>query len=519
MHTEDYNARQPSDAETVPNASSLNYSAPESSADDATSQKSKRILEVSFSELPDGTLLEMIENPHDSAKSLLAISNNGQVRYEEKLERGNQVLVPFPKDSSIIRHVRLAKGAECYDSVEILLADIMLIFSRTLDLPWEGIFLLSCFVLSSWLVEKLPVAPYLALVGPPGCGKTSALRILSLLCRRSLLTADISSAAFYEICDRMTSTVLFDEAATVTNRRELFHLLRAGTTQGFAAIRKRNSFKSYGARAVSWLELPDDAALNSRCILITMKSSKRTDLLSPSDPRILQWTEKLQQQLLQFRFVKYNTLTLPKISREADLQPRTRDLFRSLALPIAEQKENCEGLYRLLKKRESMRNILSTNQSAALDFLYQTIHRNPEAGGFSIMNLTESLNVDLRHRGEPGRLSERKFGDILSSLDLTNRTRTNTGYVLWLDRETRKKIHSLASMYGVNAGPILEMSARCKLCQIMSERSTIDSKAKPAGERERNEVNGNREPRARRERVNRRIERKPSRSGGKLKRA
>ncbi len=217
------------------------------------------------------------------------------------------------------------------------------------------------------------------------------MRILSLLCRRSLLTTDISSAAFYEICDRMTSTVLFDEAATVTNRRELFHLLRAGTTQGFAAIRKGNSFKSYGVRVVSWLELPDDAALSSRCILIPMKSSNRTDLLAPSDPRILQRAEKLQQQLLQFRLAKYDTLILPKVPREAELQPRTRDLFRSLALPIAEQKEYCEGICWLLKKRESLQNILSANQSAAVDYLYEIIHCNPKAGSFRIMELTESV--------------------------------------------------------------------------------------------------------------------------------
>ncbi len=122
----------------------------------------------------------------------------------------------------------------------------------------------------------------------------------------------------------------------------------------------------------------------------------------------------------------------------------------------------------------------------------------------------------LRQRGEPGHLSERKFGDILSSLNLTRRTRTNAGYVLLVDRETREKIHSLASVYGVNARSILEMSGQCELCRIMSELSKGDSKTKSNTECERTEENGERE---RRERVNRRIERKPSRSNGKLKRA
>ncbi len=168
MQTKSNNASQPSDSETVPNASSLNCSVSGSSADFATSLKSKRSLEVSFFELPDGTLLEMIENPNDSTQSLLAICNNGQVRFEEKLERGNQVFVPFPKDSSSIRHVHLAKGVERYESVKILLADIVMILSLTLDLSMEEKLLLGCFVLCTWLVDRLPVAPYLALVGLRG---------------------------------------------------------------------------------------------------------------------------------------------------------------------------------------------------------------------------------------------------------------------------------------------------------------------------------------------------------------
>ncbi len=471
-------ARQASRTETVPNAPSLNNSQSRSSTDDPTGQEPKRSVEVDFCELAEGTLLEMIENPHDASKSLLAACKNQQVRYVEKFKCGNQVFVPFPKDSGIIRNVRLAKGAESYESVKTLLAEIMLVFYLTLDLSQEEVFLFSVFVLSTWLIEKLPITPYMALVGPPGAGKTTALRVLNLLCRRSLLTADISSAAFYEICDRMTTTVLIDEAATVTNRRELFHLLRAGTTQGFVAIRKGNSFKSYGARVISWLESPNDAALNSRCIVIPMKSSKRTDLLLPTDPRILHLAEKLQQQLLKFRFVNYNTLTLPKTSGEAELQPRTRDLFRALALPLGEETELCEALLALLKQQESLREVLSVNQSAVLESLYDVIHSYPELNALKMSGLTEWVNANLRDSGEVGNLKEKRVGNILTSLNLTNRQRLNSGFVLWLDRKTREEIHSLARTYGVNSGCTSEMSARCELC-IMSGRPTGGSTTNP----------------------------------------
>jgi ABC-type sulfate/molybdate transport systems ATPase subunit len=39
---------------------------------------------------------------------------------------------------------------------------------------------LTAFVFSSWFPKKLPFAPYLAVLGPPGSGKPAALRILEL---------------------------------------------------------------------------------------------------------------------------------------------------------------------------------------------------------------------------------------------------------------------------------------------------------------------------------------------------
>jgi hypothetical protein len=482
MHDKGHKARQAPRAAIVPIAASSKNPTARASADDPTGRGQQRIIEVDFRELADGTLLEMIEDPHDATKSLLAICKNGQVRYAEKLQFGNQVFVPIPKGTEIIRHVRLAAGTKTCKSAEALLTGIITVLRYTLELSKEELILLGSFVLSTWLVEKLPIAPYVALVGPPGSGKTTALRVLSLLCRWSLLTADISSAAFYELCDRMTTTLLIDETATVDNRRQLLHLLRSGTTQDFVAVRKGNTYKSYGARVVSWLELPNDAALNSRCVIIPMTSCTRTDLLTPDDPRVQRAAQKLQRQLLQFRLLNYKTLTLPKISGEEELRPRTRDLFRALALPLAKEKGSCELLRLLLKQQESVREVLSAFESAVLDSLWDVIHAHPGLNALKVGQLAESVNANLRQRGESGRLTEKRVGILLTSLHLTLRTRINIGWVLWLTRETRAQIHSLVRIYGVDARPTPKASAACDLCKITNAHAISSAKTKPVEE-------------------------------------
>ena len=193
---------------------------------------------------------------------------------------------------------------------------------------------MTAFVLATWLPEKLPCAPYLALVGPPGSGKTTALRILSLLCRRSLPTSDITSAAFYDVCHRVHPTILIDEASTAGHPRTLLHLLRSSSSPGFIALRKDKAQLAYGPKVLSWIELPNDAALNSRCIVISMCKTARRDLRNPDDPSILHRAAKLRRQLLQFRFEHYHSLSAAKLPGDIQLSPRALDQYRASRLSV-----------------------------------------------------------------------------------------------------------------------------------------------------------------------------------------
>lgn len=66
MQKKGLKVRQASRAGTIPAAPSLNNSSPQSATNDSTDKEPKRTLEVDFRELEDGTLLEMIEDPHDA---------------------------------------------------------------------------------------------------------------------------------------------------------------------------------------------------------------------------------------------------------------------------------------------------------------------------------------------------------------------------------------------------------------------------------------------------------------------
>jgi hypothetical protein len=439
---------------------------PEHGPDVVSSASSLTEHEVDFAKLEDGTLVEMIEDPADPTKSLLAVYKDGTVQYAEKWRNGDRVLVPLPRAGQLMKHICLPAGSEPYVGFGELVANVAFFFKSCLDVEVSGWMFMTAFVLSSCFPEKLPVAPYLALLGFPGSGKTTAMRILSLLCRRSLLTSDISSAGFYDVSHRLGPTLLIDETATAGHPRTLLHLLRSSSSPGFVSLRKDKAQMAYGPKVFAWLELPNDAALNSRCIIIPMHKTSRTDLISPDDPRVLQFAKKVRMQLQQFRFEHFRSLSIPKVPADVQLSSRALDLYRALALPFGENQELCKALaFFIVCQGQFQSRLLSATQASAVRVLYTLIHLNPSGAAWKLSILTSMMNKGLASRGEPARLNERKVGDILTSLGLTNRSRTNTGYVLWVERSDRVRIHEMARDYDVDgAGP----NQNCDICKETS---------------------------------------------------
>jgi hypothetical protein len=415
--------------------------------------------EIDFAELSDGSLVEMIRDPADAGKTLLAIYRDQFVRYAESVEDQDTILVPLARSDQDLRYVRLAQGAEPYGKLLDLEKYVAGFFYERLDVGIEWQILMTSYAICSWLAEKLPVAPYLAFVGPPSSGKTTAMRVLNLVCYRSLLTADISSAAFYDVSHRIRPTVLLDETLTAGHPRELMHLLRASSTPGFVSLRKDQARLAYGPKVFSWLELPDDPALNSRCVIVPMHRTSRTDLKSPNDPSVLQSADKVRMQLQQFRFEHYKSLPAPRIPSHIPLSGRPLDLYRALALPFDQDQDMCDMLADLIAQQDKLQApVLSPAQASVLHVLYTYAHKHPDAAGITVSALTAFVNSDLASRGESV-LNERKMGEILTSLSLTNRTRKNTGYFLWLDRSARERIHTTVRDYGAE-DPV----EKCEIC-------------------------------------------------------
>ena len=438
---------------------------------DAPSNESRgsAVNETDFTELKDGTLVELVEDSKNLGRTCFAVWKDGEVRFVDRLEQDGQVFLPLARNNEALGRLRLPNAAIPYESVQVLLSGLESLISQCIGVDEQYIPVLADFALSTWLVDRFSVAPYLSVVGLPQSGKTTLLKVLSLVCRRSLLIADITSRGFYQACTRFMPTMLIDETGTAANNRTLRHVLRSGTTRDVFAVRKDYSFHSYGAKVVSWLEPPNDPALNSRCILIRMFENKSTTLVRTDEPKVQQLAAHLQAQLLRFRLENFKTVQPAPVPGEEMLRPRTRDLLRGLTAAYAKDVERSQ---RLLKFFESGQGIpaepLDPAQNAILRALFSVIHLEEDFSSIRVGDLTHMVNLFLDRAGENLRLLPRKVGAVLTSLGVATRTRTNSGWAISVNRQDAEKLHQLAACYGIDGFKDSFLGAspdECDLCR------------------------------------------------------
>ena len=151
---------------------------------------------------------------------------------------------------------------------------------------------------------------------------------------------------------------------------------------------------------------------------------------------------------------------------------------------------------RVAGQRQFQSRLISAAQASSVRVLHTLIHVDPSAPGYRLSGLTTEMKEDLASRGEPSKLNERKVGDILTSLGLTSRSRTNSGYVLWLERSDHVRIHEMAREYEVDG---TNSNQNCDLCKKTSAALTTSSTPEAAEEKQARSDKTKREPRERRE--------------------
>jgi putative DNA primase/helicase len=138
----------------------------------------------------------------------------------------------------------------------------------------------------TYLLDCFGISPRLAITSPEkGCGKTTALDVLSRLIFRPLPTANASASAIFRVVESQRPTLLIDEADTfLPENEELRGILNSGHRQGGSVIRtvgedfEPRSFSTYSACTIALIgKLP--ATLADRSVPIELRRRRADEAI------------------------------------------------------------------------------------------------------------------------------------------------------------------------------------------------------------------------------------------------
>jgi hypothetical protein len=140
----------------------------------------------------------------------------------------------------------------------------------------------------TYLLDCTMISPRLAITSPTrGCGKTTALDVISQLVLRPLPAANVSASAIFRVVEGFRPTLMIDEADSfLRDNEELRGVLNSGHRKGGAVLRnvgddhEPRSFSTYGACAIALIgQLP--GTLTDRSVPIMLTRRKRDEAITP----------------------------------------------------------------------------------------------------------------------------------------------------------------------------------------------------------------------------------------------
>ncbi len=427
---------------------------------DAELQRGSHVEAVSldFAELPDGSLVELVKDSKNPTRIRFLVWNHESTTLQDTIDGGEQVFAPPKADPTLIRAVRFPTHTTPCGQPSELLEQIAGRLHDYVDLPDESLRLVANYVLGTWLVDCLPVAPYLSIFGPTGSGKTTLLKLLQCLCRRPLLLGDISGASLYRLISLLRPTLLIDESdfQNTARSRELQRLLRAGNTPGEFVARNGQLFDLYGCKVMASRQPLQDVALGTRAIHIAMSPSRKNlQPLHPISADLI--AEELQPKLLMFRLLNYSRArTSEGLFRDVErFSPKVRDIARALAAPLLGNAD---------LERELTMSLVPQDDDARLErffepewlvveVLFNLVHASPFLM-ILVGGIASEVNHLLAERGESQRFTARALGAVLKSIGMKTERVGRLGRGFRNSKLFERRVHELAKKFGITRAEI-----------------------------------------------------------------
>jgi hypothetical protein len=343
---------------------------------------------------------------------------------------------------SLYRATRLPKQCKDYGSSRELFRGVADLFKHSFHFPDRESGLAACFCLSTWLTDRLSIAPSLVIFAPDQGLGIEVLRLLSCVCRRPLMLAEVTPGGLRSLPMHLSLTLLINECGL---RPSLQRLLRASSYRGLHLPGKRGDVVDlYGPKAILCESDVANDKFGDGVIQISLPASSQWSALD----------EHLRAEIVsdfQPRLLMYRLKNCPKVRESRVDVSQFTVATRRLACALAACFPGDPGLVRdtillLRPQDEEIRAQRFLDVAYVLvEILWAEIHSRDHKQ-VSVSDLARDANALLLSRGEFREYRAEEVGWKLKHLNIPKHTDSSGRQVL-LDHDTSQRVHRLAQTY------------------------------------------------------------------------
>jgi hypothetical protein len=375
----------------------------------------------------------------------LALWNGKRTRNLLCFAHGGVCYQPVRLEKNLARAMRLPAGGADFGSTRALYDELFGEVKRVDGLSDGAVAGIVRFVFATWLVDRLPMAPCLWLIAPPTVPRDHLLRLLGVLCRRTIFINELTIDTLRSLPTELRPT-LVTEAVPVS--RSLLKALRISSRQG--------SFHAAGGRLedlfcgkIVCADRPlGEASLPEIALEIALVPT-RTQAPSIDATEFEGIAAKFQGKLLGYRLANFQRVTTAAIDL-SELTPPMRDLAQILAMCVVGDADLQRETVGLIKARDREMRVDRTLllESIMLEALLAETNKS-QASVLSVQDLTADVNTILAGRGDERRVSPEIIGWKLRAVGFFTESITGGRKGLRVTEKVRARIQELAASYGV----------------------------------------------------------------------
>lgn len=391
----------------------------------------------------DGSFIEVVHDPADrDALHLLAF--DGKSAYiASRVEHEDSTYVPGSIDPVIARELRLPAEVPPPESGRELAADLPRIFQRYAGLLNEAAELMARFILATWVMDALPEAPSLLIIGPDTREITQLLGLIKHLSRHALLLTDVTANSLTMLPTDLGLTLAIEQPVL---KHPLAALLDASRRRAFKVPRRGTLWSPHFTKAMHCVHQLQAGGIKAVKLVIA-PSAQALPLLD--DRELERIAREYQPRLLSFRFANYE-IVRSRIIENSTTASASQPTINAFANPSG----GCADLHAQIVNfvdddAADIREERLTDLSVVLiESLLMACHI-PKQNSHYMGEIAEIMMTILSARGEEKKIQPNQVGRMVRALGLKLEPRDSQGIKLILSEKIRRRIHELACEFAV----------------------------------------------------------------------